>query len=438
MSVNLSKNAVRTLSAAAGTAALPVLAGMGLVKPKWRSTMLERFGLGGWEKSRSLNAPIWCHAASVGEFGGLVPVLKQLRELQERRDILVTVTTRTGKEQVLQSQLADACSVLPFDQPLCIRSALRTMRPRLLVISETELWPNLLLEVDRRGIPVVLINARISDYSFPRYQAIDWLLRPVLQTVAKIMTQSALDAERFVLLGADPRAVQVAGSTKYDQPPVQFSPGERESFAGGAGIDIRRPCFVAGSVRPGEEEVVIEAYLSAVTQVPGLQLVIAPRHQERFSAVADLLAAKQIQFARRSAATAGSTAPVLLLDTIGELRKFYGLASVAFVGGTLVDIGGHNPLEPAACSVPVVVGPHTSNVRDAIDSLRKAGAHLEALTAADLARYVIRLSTEEDLRAGLGALSYRVWESNAGATAKVVDTVTAMLSAEQAEKRATA
>ena len=451
MGVTLSKQTIGVLSGIAATIAVPAVAAGSAFKPAWKTTRAERFGFGAWADARKLESPIWCHAASVGEVGGMIPVLKALRSAYPQQAILATVTSRTGRDEVAKSKLADVCAVLPFDHPALLRIALGGMRPKMCIIAETELWPNLILMLDRKKIPLHIINARISDRSFSRYQMLDWFFGPVLQAVDRIQAQSVSDAERFVLLGADPRRVEVCGSTKYDLAPVVLSDAERAQLAAALGIDLTRPCFVAGSVRPGEEEIVLDAYTLACRDVPGLQMIFAPRHPERFEPMAQLLTARSIGFRRRSSAgtppasagtppasagtppaSAGAPAApaatpaaenVLLLDTIGELRKMYCLASFAFVGGTLVNIGGHNPLEPAACSVPVIVGPYTANVRDAIDSMRTAGVHLEAQSAGEIARFIVRLAHEEDLRAGLGALSHRVWESNAGATARVMERV---------------
>lgn len=408
------------VAALAGTGMLPPVLLKAVVNRNWRESLKERFGGGDWEDAAAVVQDcVWFHAASVGEVGGVAPLVTAFRQEFAARSVLISTTSTTGKQEALKRGLSEAVCLLTLDQPYFVRRVLDGVNPRLVVISETELWPNLFFALSKRDIPVALVNGRISDYSFPRYRKIRSLIAPALSLLHLACVQTELDAERFAALGVPEERIVVTGSTKYDHSVQAVSEEDKAQLAISFGVSREQPCFVAGSVREHEDEIVIKAFVAARKQMPELQMIIAPRHPERFEQVASLLGRADLRFQRRSADSKSDTG-VLLLDTLGELKKAYSLASFAFVGGSLVDIGGHNPLEPAAYQVPVIVGPHTSNVRDAIWSLRQSKAVFEVDGIEDLEATLIKLARDKDLRTESGQGAYTVWQSNLGATERIM------------------
>ena len=421
---------VETLSSFAASALLPIAAGRGLVDRSWRLSLSERLVL--YDESR-FGAPekgkprFWFHGASVGEVSGLAPIFSVLSTSAPKGEVFVSTTSLTGQQIVREKGWAEDSFLLPFDHPRCVRRLLKSLNPSLLVIAETEIWPNLLFGASRAQVPILLINARISDYSFPRYRRLRAFLAPALNKVSFVLAQTAVDKQRFAEIGFPDERISISGSTKYDQEMPALNEGARAEFLSSLGIEADAPLFVAGSVRPGEDRQVISAYCRVRESVSGLQMLIAPRHPERFEEVAKLLAECGLSFNRRSGGRPGKKAPVVLLDTLGELTRAYAIASVCFVGGTLVDIGGHNPLEPAAYSSPVIVGPHTGNYREAVEALRKSGGVLEVGSGDELASSLLGLLCDESRRLSVGKAAFGVWQQNRGATQKVLRAIEQLL-----------
>ncbi len=410
----------KAAAAMAATSLLPLAVAKACIDANWRASLAERFGGAAWQGvDCSVCERVWFHGASVGEVGGMLPVVEQFKQIYPQTPLLISTTSGTGKSRAIDARAAEAVCLLPFDHPYFVRRAIARVNPRLVVISETELWPNLMFALHERRIPVVIINGRISDYSFPRYRRLRALISPVLRAVSRVLVQTGLDRERFIELGARAECVEVVGSTKYDRKVPELADAELASLAQSFGISRAKPVFVAGSVREAEDAAVIEAYCAAKTAVPGLQAIIAPRHPERFAETAQLLAAHNIDFNRRSM-PCSEVKPVLLLDSLGELVQAYALASFVFVGATLVDIGGHNPLEPAAYSKPVIFGPYTGNVRDAVGALLERGGGFEVRAAPQLAQMIVRLCRDEQLCRQSGEAAQSVWRENIGATSRVI------------------
>lgn len=404
---------------------------------KWLEGFDDRSGAGGYTKASGVD--VWLHGASVGEVGGLVPLVRELRSAIPSIKLHVSTTSLTGRAEAAKLAPSNVPTLLPFDASKPVARVLDILQPQLLVIAETEIWPTLYRECSRRGVKIVIINGRISDMSFPRYRIFRPFLQQVLNNVARFFVQTELDKQRYEALGAPGSTIRVCGSTKYDQAEM---PSERNlaEFAAEIGIDPKLPCLAAGSVRPGEAEQVLQAYRDTIEMHPELQLIIAPRHPDKFEEVAKAIADFGLAFHRRSAGDADRIAKVVLLDSIGELKAAYGIATIAYVGGTLVPIGGHNPLEPAAFAIPVIVGPHTSNVRDAISQLAEAGAHLRIAGSEELTELLKKLLESPAQVAEIGIASRRVWEANAGATNVVSDYVAGLLgysdvSADQTQRR---
>ena len=385
---------------------------------KYRTYFLDRFASGSWNlvSSQPGKKLVWCHGASVGEIGGVTPIISRLQDSDLPTSIIVSTTSVAGKEEAQKKKWCEIAALLPLDHPMLMRRLIRRLQPDICVIVETEIWPSMLLELHRANVPVVLVNGRISDYSYPRYRKIKWVMRRALDCINSILVQAERDKQRFISLGADKDKVCIAGSTKYDKPVRSIKESDRDSLAKEMGISVDQPCFVAGSVRAGEDEIVIKGYLLAKKQNPKLQMIIAPRHVAKFSVVADLLKKYKIDFNRRTNGEAKESKSVLLLDTIGELSSAYSLASVSFVGGSLVNIGGHNPLEPASYGSPVIVGPYTSNVQDAVSDLEGVEALFVVKDEVELAEELAVLLDDIELCREKGKNAHRVWTANLGAT----------------------
>jgi 3-deoxy-D-manno-octulosonic-acid transferase len=366
---------------------------------------------------------IWVHAVSVGEVLAVRGLVESLKRRFPGRRVFLSTTTVTGNAVARQGGVGDGLFFAPFDWPGPVRRALEAVDPALLVLVETELWPNLIHEARRRGTRVALVNGRISPRSFPRYRRLRGLLRDVLAEVDLFLMQGEAHARRVREMGAPADRVRVLGNLKYDAPvAVSGAPAAAASDEG-------RPLWVAGSTAAGEEALVLEAFRRAREQVPGLRLLLAPRHPERFDAVAALVAAAGFECARRSRLAGGPWrgGEVLLLDTMGELAAAYAAATVVFVGGSLVPAGGHNVLEPAAQARAIVVGPHMQNFQEIADDFRAEGALLAVRSAGELADAVVALVQDQGRRAEMGRKAQALLERHRGAVDATVSALTGLV-----------
>ena len=335
---------------------------------------------------------LWVHAVSVGEAIAAVPLVRAWRAAHPDWAILITTTTPTGSAQVRRSfgDSVEHC-YLPFDLPWLAASFLRRSRPTLAVLMETEIWPNLYAGCQRLGLPLLLANARLSDRSFRAYARLRALVAPTLGRVALIAARGAEDAERFMALGAPAARVEALGNLKFDleRSPQTLARGQ----AWRAWLGAERPVWIAASTHPGEEEQVLAAHRLLLQCQPAALLVLAPRHPERATAVAELARAQGWQVLRRSALAPAPALPtpdqaepgehtVLVVDTLGELMDFYAASDIAYVGGSLVPNGGHNPLEPLVLDLPVLSGPQVFNFREVYAELQA----LDAVTLVDSAQ----------------------------------------------------
>lgn len=379
----------------------------------------ERFGCVAEPKS---GLPvIWVHAVSVGEVQASGALVQRLLRSYPGCQVLLTTITPTGAAQV-EKLFSGAVEhrYLPYDLPHGINLFLRRIKPRLLVILETEIWPNLLHCCSRRGVPAVLVNGRLSPASYRGYLRFRRFSASAVQLFSHIAARSAEDARRFQALGADPAAMTVVGNLKFDD---ELPPGIREqSQSLRQSLCGTRPVWIAASTHAGEEEQVLEAFRQVRERLPDCLLIIAPRHPERFDKVYRLFRRHDLQVARRSADATGALrdTDVYLLDTLGELPLFYACADAAFVGGSLVPAGGHNVLEAARLGVALVSGEHTANFAEIIGLFKAADAIMIAADAAQLATAVIRLLTDGELRRTCGARGQRLVQDNQGALNSVM------------------
>ena len=386
----------------------------------------QRFGYG----PPAAPAPIWVHAVSVGEVQASAALVNSLRERYPDSPVVVTTFTPTGAGRA-RALFKDRAEVryLPFDLPGAVHRFFARVQPRIAVIFETELWPNLYHECGRRRIPLVLASARLSPRSVGRYRRLGSLFRETLAQGVVVAAQGEADASRFRSLGSDPDNTHVTGNLKFDFS-VPADIAERGQSLRGY-YAPGRPMWVAGSTHGGgEEEALIEAQKIVRSRYPRALLVMAPRHPNRFGEVASQLVSRGVRFVRRSqtpVAGALEEAEILLLDTLGELLDFYAAADVAFVGGSLVPIGGHNLLEPAALGLPILTGPNNSNSLEAARQLVANGAAQIVQGPQDLGEKVAALFGEPDTRTRMGAAGRDFVEANKGALAKLLGLIVPLI-----------
>jgi 3-deoxy-D-manno-octulosonic-acid transferase len=447
---------------------LPYFAYQAFVNKKYFSNLRERLGrlppgLTGHSDRADQAAPtIWIHAVSVGETLAAKPLVTALRERLPHSRVVISTTTMTG-QAVARSRIKDASGFcyFPLDWRFAVRRALNTIRPETVVLMESELWPNFLNECHSRQIPVVVANGRISDRSLERWRRFGILARRMFQQVSCFAMQTPADAERAVRLGAAAENVFVSGNIKYDCGDDVLSPADESTalaFDHALGLD-QAPLIVAGSTCDGEEEILIAALedLRKIEGLKGVRMLLAPRHPERFDAVARLLEGSRLSYRRRSAVVlqtepAGVAAPqsqstkttagwrreppadVILLDSIGELALLYRFASVVFVGGSLIVKGGHNILEPARFAKPIVVGPHMENFGEITDEFNRRAAlvQLHGTTdrqlVAELRDTLSMLLSDEERSRRLGENALGAVAENRGATLRTSAAIEKLIS----------
>ena len=369
---------------------------------------------------------LWIHAVSVGETLAAQPVVQAIEQERPGTSIVFTTTTLTGQAQARRLYPGATVTYFPFDFAFAVRRFLDHHRPRAFATMETEIWPNVTRISRERGLRLLLANGRISDRSFPRYRAARLVVRPVLRKYQRILAREETDRERFVVIGADPATVEVSGNVKFDYEP-DASPlpwsGRLESMIGG------RSVVVFGSTMEGEDEALLPEIERLVAEHQ-VFVVIAPRKPERFEMVAALLGTSSLHFVRRSGLDDAPPAPapdVLLLDTFGELSKIYRYATAAFIGGTLVPIGGHNPIEPAAAGVPVCFGPSMSNFREIAQVFLRHEAAQEVASAAEAVDFAARMLEDAPLRAEWGERARRCVQQNRGASLRTARRIVELL-----------
>ncbi len=395
---------------------------------KYRDGLAER--LGGVParllSSQDVRPVIWIHAVSVGEVIAVSGLVRELAARAPNHRIVISTTTRTGQAVARERFGAGNVFYYPLDFAFAVRAYTRALRPSLFVLTETEFWPRMLMECKAASIPIAVVNARISDRSYPRYLRLRFLWRHLLGGLSLVLAQGGDDATRLRAIGIPPARVKLGGNLKYDVRAASSS-GAAEMLR--AALPEGAKLLVCGSTLEGEERMLLDTWPELLAAQPELRIVLAPRHPERFAAVAALLDQRRVSWFRRSAwrsETAFDAGSVLLLDSIGELASIYSLAAVALIGGSLVPAGGHNPLEPAQFGVPIVMGPHYENFRDIVGKLLAQEAirivHPGALSAALAALLHDRAAAQ-----AIGERGKQVFQAEAGATSRAVAALLALL-----------
>ena len=413
--------------------ASPVILVILLAKNRCRTGIHKRLGWYPSEPttSESRQPVIWVHAVSLGEVTAAVPLVRTLHIRYPNYRLIVTTVTETGREAVEQ-RLAGAAEhrYVPLDFPWVVSRVVQRLRPALFICVETELWPNLLRILSLRGVPIVLVNGRLSSQSYQGYRFIRPLMKQLLTCVTACLMQSPRDAERIRDLGAPADRVMCTGNIKFDQLVPHIDTPAVESLRNLLLRDDEE-LFVAGSTHPGEEEQVLDCYRTLVQQFPNLVLLLAPRHIERAAQVEAAVTARGFAVVRRSLLARGSVPPkgprVIILDTRGELATVYRYAVVTFVGGTFVPVGGHNLLEPAIWGKSVFFGPYTDHCAEIADLLIQAAGGRRAADGAELVTHVAAVLRDRSALERMGRAAQQVVLDNRGALERTVEVITRLL-----------
>jgi 3-deoxy-D-manno-octulosonic-acid transferase len=347
-----------------------------LLKGKFHRGFLRRLGF--IPEGLVFNEPIWIHAVSVGEVMAMRELISELRRNYPLKSLVISTVTPTGNKIAHSiAQEGDFITYLPLDFSFILRGVIKRIKPCVFIIAETEIWPNLITSLYKSGIPIAILNARISDASFKGYLAIKYLLKPILNKINIFCAQAGSDSFRLNTLGAKPGNIVVTGNMKFDQIPARTV--DPTVYKKRLGLKIEERLLLAGSTHPGEEEILLNAYRLLLNDFPDLRLLLAPRHPERADEVKNL--ANNLGFKPEKVSLLGRKAPlendVFILDTVGELVLFYSAADIVFVGGSLVKKGGQNILEPASAGKPVIFGPYMFNFRDIAQRFLENKAALE-------------------------------------------------------------
>jgi 3-deoxy-D-manno-octulosonic-acid transferase len=395
----------------------------GLRDPSYRDRLAERLG---FTQLRFPARPIWIHAVSVGEVQAAAALVRALGSRYPQHPLLVTTTTPTGGQRV-RALFGDSVrhAYLPYDLPGAVRRFLDRTTPVIAIVMEREIWPNLYHACFARRIPILLASARISDRSGQRHLRFAGLFRDALACDVTIAAQTPADAERFRALGVAPESVHVTGNIKFDlevpEDVRRVGSHIRAEFA-------HRPVWIAGSTHEREEDIVLDAHERVRSARSDALLVLVPRHPHRFDAVKAWLRSRNVRFVARSTREAvTSDTSVLLVDTLGELLSFYAAANVAFVGGSLVPVGGHNLLEPAALNRPIIVGPHTFNAADIAQNFLESGAAVRVESATELGSAVLDLLTNAARRDQMIARAHEILQNNRGTLARLLALIERLL-----------
>jgi 3-deoxy-D-manno-octulosonic-acid transferase len=399
--------------------ALPYFVLTGVLRGKYVVNFPVRAG---WFRHRAEAHDLWIHAVSVGETLAARPIVDEIARQRPGTSIVFTTTTLTGQAQARRLYPQATVTYFPFDFAFSVKRFLEHHQPRAYATMETEIWPNVTRIARARGLRMLLANGRISDRSFPRYRAFRWVVRPLLHKYDRILVREATDRDRFVAIGAPAEIVEISGNVKFDYEP-DTTPLEIASRL--EALIAGRKVLVFGSTMEGEDEALLPEIESLVAQ-HGVFVIIAPRKPERFELVAGLLTTSPLRFTRRSD-FGNAPADVLLLDTFGELAKVYRYATAAFIGGTLMPMGGHNPIEAAAAGVPVCFGPSMTNFREIAQVFLRNEAAEEVRNAAEVAEFMRRMLEQPELQRAWGERARTTVLQNRGASERTARRIVELL-----------
>lgn len=410
-------NFLLCLGAAAALPALPLL----LIRfRKRRETVLQRLGLTGLPPAGlACEKRIWVHALSVGEVISSIPLVRALQDAYPGWDIYFSASTLTGFETA-RGEFRDGVAAVfyfPYDLIFSVKRIIRAVKPDAMVIVETDLWPNFLTEMDRRKIPVLLVNTRLSNRSFAGYGRFRFFVAPVFSKLTRICAQTSVDADRFRRLGIPAEKILVTGNVKFDNPVDRVTEAEAREFRRRYGVKPDQRILVAGSTHEGEERIILDAFVSLRKSFVNLFLILAPRDPDRARKVCYMARGFSLSAATLTEVEAGESkdgCEVLAVDRIGLLKRLYGLGEAAFVGGSLVERGGHNPLEPAAQGKPVLFGPHATDFFEICRLLLEGGGAVQARDGEDLRETLADLLSNPVKAREMGARGRRVFEQNKG------------------------
>jgi 3-deoxy-D-manno-octulosonic-acid transferase len=412
--------------------ASPIILAILFAKPRCRKGLRQRFGFSAPSITPDARPLVWVHAVSLGEVVAITPLVKELHARHPEHRFVVSTATETGRDAVEQ-RLAGIADPLyaPLDFPWSVTRTVAHLRPVLYVFIETELWPNLLRHLSNVGVPTIMVNGRLSSRSYARQQwePVRSFYGAILRSLRLCLMQSDRDVERIISLGAKPQSVRRTGNIKFDQPLPSSTEGKATRSS--LGIPEEVPLIVAGSTHPGEEEMLVEAYTGIIKRYPTARLLLAPRHIERAEAVEVMIRDRGLTVRRRSTGEhtekEGSGAQVVILDTRGELALVYQEATVAFVGGTLIPIGGHNLLEPAFWAKPVLFGPYTDHCVEIANLLLQAGGGRRVSQVGDLTQLLLDLFDRSEIRVQMGQAAQSVVRQNQGALRKTIEAIDSVL-----------
>ena len=403
-----------------------------LVRKGFREALPQRMG---FFKTLPFKGPIWIHAASVGEVFCSIPVLKRVKkEFSQAKIILTTMTSTGNRTAKINLPEADQVIFVPIDHPLIVQRVIKKIQPSILLIAETELWPNLLRSCGSKRIPIVLFNGRISQKSFQRYVSFKFFFKECLKYISLFLMQTEEDRTRIIEIGADPQKTRVVGNLKFDQTFPNFSRDGMDKMAKALGLHGEEKIFIAGSTHSGEEEILISIHKELKKIDPHLVFILAPRHLERLDEVEKILRKESISWVRKSSLPSGAGGldqkqpDVVLLDTMGELMTLYSLGTLVFVGGSLVPIGGHNPLEPLFHKKCVLFGPHMLNFLEISQRLIEAGGAIQVSGKEELSSQLRRLMLDEPAREEVGERGYQFLKKHQGATERMFEEIRPLLS----------
>jgi 3-deoxy-D-manno-octulosonic-acid transferase len=405
----------------------PYFLARSLISQRFRRALPQRLG---FFQSPPFERPIWVHAASVGEVFCSIPLLKKIKKELPHSKIVLTTMTSTGNEAA-KCHLRDADQIffVPIDHPFIIRRTVKKIKPGLLLIAETELWPNLLRFCGKRGIPIVLFNGRISQKSFRRYLLFKFFFKECLKYISLLLMQTEDDRDRVVEIGVKSQKTKVVGNLKFDQAFPSFTQEALGEMAGALGFHGQEKIFVAGSTHSGEEEILVSLYKELKKSEPHLLLILAPRHLERLEEVERILRKEAIPWLRKTSLPMGpgrsdqESPQVILLDTIGELMGIYSLGTLVFVGGSLVRIGGHNPLEPLFFRKCVLFGPYMFNFFEISSRLIEAGGAIQVSGKEELFSQLRHLLFDAGTREEVGEKGYQFLQKHQGATERMFEAI---------------